>query len=183
MNCREAEKRIYLYKELTEIERQEVDQHLKSCSGCNQAFDRMKSLQTILNTQKADIPPLPNEAAMTRRILEAVSKVQKEKSSVLRTFFSVPIIKPLRYGMAGLSLLLILTFLGEYLSDDQFSDPEKHYRVPGKRMELNTASFHDAFLISRGKKDRSASMLYECAVNCLRAKQADCSDCTKFTKN
>jgi hypothetical protein len=186
MNCRESEKNIYLYTELTTRERKVIDRHVRDCPACAHVFERTRSIHVILTHQRADIPQISHESVVTRRVMDAVHETRKEKPPLFATFLSRPIIQPIRYAMAALSLWLVAAFIHEYSMGGDAVTLLKQYRkvVPGRKLELNTAAFHDVFLTGREKKDRDASLLSECIVNCLHKQHADCSECAKFaTRN
>ena len=84
--------------------------------------------------------------------------------------------------MAGISVFLVFTFISEYYETPGFKTPTKIYRGAMSRIELNTASFHQAFLASK-EKNANTAPLYECVVNCLQSQETVCADCgIKFSK-
>ncbi|MEX2231618.1 MAG: hypothetical protein WD824_05635 [Cyclobacteriaceae bacterium] len=185
MNCLEAERRINLYRELTEREREETHRHLETCASCSQIMERAIEMQRMMRSQYPDPPPMVDESTMTSRIMNAVEEIQqKRSSSVFRGLFANQFNNPLRYAMAAVSLFLVVAFVTEYSLENKTALLEKPYRlVPGKKTELNSASFHDAFIASREKNKGITTSLYECVLNCLRLQDEDCADCkNKFSK-
>jgi hypothetical protein len=178
MNCSEAERRIYLYRELTEGEREETRLHLETCASCSQLMERTREMQRVMRSKYPD-PPMVDKSLLTRRIMNAVEKLQKKKSSsVFRGLFAEPFHNPLRYAMAALSLFLIVAFVSEYSMENKTSLLQKQYRqVPGRKTELNSASFHDAFIAAKEKNKGNTMSLYECVVNCVSSQDPDCAYC------
>ncbi|HEX8040539.1 MAG TPA: zf-HC2 domain-containing protein, partial [Chryseosolibacter sp.] len=109
MNCREAEKRIYLYNELSPSEREETDAHLRTCSACRNIMEEVTRARNFVRTAPP-APALSDPARMTRRILDALpqSKPQRSRSLVYWSPGTA-----LRYAMSGVSLFLIFTFVSE----------------------------------------------------------------------
>jgi anti-sigma factor RsiW len=178
MNCRKAEEHIYLYNELSADERDIVNKHMENCAACRQVFERARTVE-ILSSRLADVPGLSDESAMTQRIMRAVNERKQEKQSLFTSLFSSNMITPLRYGMTALSLFLIVHFVDEYSTGA--IAPVKVYPVRGAQVELNTASFHDALVTARDKKNVTG-LFYECISKCLQREQADCIDCKDLQK-
>jgi len=184
MNCSEAERRIYLYRELTDLEREEMQRHLKTCASCSRIMERAMEMQRMMPSQHHD-PPMMDESAMTRRIMNAVEELQKKKtSSVFPHFFADLSINPLRYAMVAVSLFLVVAFVTEYSMESQSPLLMKRYPlVPGRKTELNSASFHDSFIAAKENNKGKEISLYECLVTCLNSQGTDCADCkNKFAK-
>ncbi len=175
MNCRDAEKRIYLYRELSASEREETDAHVRACSACRRIMEGVTLARNIARTASPP-PALPDPARMTAEILSALPQSQQKTSSAFMPFFSWSPGNRLRYGMATISLFLIFTFVSEYNQDSSFRRPTKRYHGAARRIELNTASFHQAFLATKEKNNNTAP-LYECVVNCLQTQGTVCTDC------
>lgn len=178
MNCRRIEKQIYLYNELSPPDRNAVDDHVDNCTACRQVLENAKAVAT-LNSCLAGVPPLSDESAMTQRIMSAVYDTKKEKSSVFSLLGSTGTLTPLRYAMTALSLFLVVHFVDEY--SRAVAGPVKFYPVRGAKAELNTASFHDAFVTAKQAGNAPAS-LYECISRCLQKEPAVCPDCKVLLK-
>src|SRR5688500_15668189 len=98
MNCSEAERRMYLYRELTDREREETQQHLKTCASCSRIMEGASELQRTIRSQYADPPPMIDESVMTRSIMNTIEELQQKKSSsVFRSLFANRVNNPLRY--------------------------------------------------------------------------------------
>lgn len=177
MNCREAEKRIYLYDELSSAEREETDVHLRGCAACSRIMEAVTLTRGVSRTV-APSHVLSDPARMTARIMNALPQKRPQAS---RTSIYWSPGNALRYGMAGVSLLLIFTFVSEYNQNISLKTPVKRYPRVG-RITLNTASFHEAFRAYKAENNNTA-FLYECAVNCLQTQGTVCADCgIKFPK-
>jgi hypothetical protein len=180
MNCREAERRIYLYTELSSREREQTDLHIDKCVACKQLSDRAKTLRELTSATATPEPPDP--AAMTRRIMNAVQESTHRRTLTLPEFLRVPYVNAVRYGMAALSLLLVFSFEQEYNRGVQVSGPVRLYHSTGPAV-LNTMSFGESLKTAKERNNRTSS-LYECITKCVQAQDAICSDCRiAFTKS
>lgn len=184
MNCSESEKNIYVYNELTAHEREETDHHVKTCASCRRIMERVSILHNVMKSHQSHTPSMTNHAQMTHRIMDALNKVRGKRKSPWYWFAFDLNVNAVRSGMAVLSLLLVVTFIGEFSSESASVQLVKHYpRKPGEKTPLNLASFHAAFLQSKEKNVRSSMLMSECVNNCLQLESSDCEDCAnKFAK-
>ena len=144
-------------------------------------MERVGAMHKTVMSQRANIPPLTNEAMMTRRVMDAIEGIRKKKTGTW-TLLQRPIVA-LRYSMAVLSVLMISFFIGEYSADRHVKVVKMNRRVAGSHVELNLASFHGAFLSARKNNRENAGPISECVTKCLQAEKPDCQDCSdKFAK-
>lgn len=180
MNCREAEKRIYIYTELSPRERKETDIHIQSCASCKAVLEHVTSARSI--AMSSSTPPLVNPGDMTRRIMNAVHTSHPNRSFSFPRFGLLRFNNGLRYGMAALSFCLLVSFFAEYNRDLQPRRPTAMYTINTKDVKLNTASFSRTLAAARERND-GGTALYECVVNCLRTGDGNCNPCTiRFSK-
>lgn len=184
MKCEEIEKRLFLYEELTDRERQETDRHLSQCSSCSAIMKQVNAMHRVIASQRDKIQPMNNEAQMTHRIMNAVEKTQEKRVKVWEILNQRISLTPLRYGMTALSFFLLMFFLGEYANDGRnLKIVKMHPGSPGKKTELNLASFHSAFLAARESNAPSSKLISACVENCLQSQVPECNECSdKFTK-
>lgn len=184
MKCQEVERRIYLYQELSDRERKETDMHLTECSACSAIMERVNATHNLIASQRNKIHPMNNEAQMTRRIMNAVEKTGETKMSLWEILLQRIALTPLRHGMAALSFFLLMFFLSEYANDGRNLRIVKMHRGdPGKKTELNLASFHSAFLAARENTGPSSKLIWACVENCVHSQAPDCGECAdKFMK-
>lgn len=184
MNCVEAERKIYLYEELTVREREVTDRHIATCSQCQAAMERINQERAVLRGLRRLSPPIPDHSKITREIMSHVSETQQAKQ---RDGYSFPFIfspTRLRYAMAVLSVFLIAAFGREYNSGDRPQLITKHY--PGnveKETRLDSDSFYKSFSTEKDKPASGSQSVYACLISCLQTPQTDCEDCgNKFSK-
>ena len=184
MKCEEIEKRLFLYKELTDRERQETDRHLSQCSSCSAIMEQVNTMHRVIASQRDKIQPMRNAAQMTHRIMDAVKNTGNKKINMWEVLHQRISLAPLRYGMTALSLFLLIFFLGEYANDGRNLRISKiHPGNPAKKTELNLASFHSAFLAARESNISSSKLISACVENCLQSQLPECNECSgKFTK-
>ncbi len=178
MKCQEAEQRIFLYGELTEQERRETDDHVRCCEFCMQAMERTQALTRITVDHRANPPALPNEAAMTHRIMAAVRQDNRRRSPQVRLRYGF-FMPSLRYAMAGLSFVLAISFFMESAgNDDSLALYKRSPVLPGHEPVLNIAAFHSAFFEARSSNQQSTA-LAKCLTSCLESKE-ECDRCAKM---
>lgn len=180
MKCPEAEEKIFLYRELTAADRENIDEHLKTCMLCRQTMSSAIDMQDVIACGKADVPSMTNEAQITRRIMDAIQETQKRQilnwEKILRSFQA----SSLRYGMSALSFALVMFFIAEYAGGENMATVTKSYpQHPGMKTELNIASFHTAFFSARDDGRQTSTLISECVTGCLQSQDPDCKKCVK----
>lgn len=184
MKCPEAEKKIYVYRELPLVEREQLEEHLEACPSCAQTMERVTNLQGLIASSMAKVPSIENEAQMTHRIMDAVLRLQKSKftwrEEVLRSLHA----SALRYSMVALSLMFVIFFFAEYADGEKFQTADKVYpHDPGNSSELKLASFHTAFFSAKDGRRQASTLISECVARCLRSRQKGCTQCLdRFAK-
>ena len=182
MKCSAAEERIYLYKELSKREQEEVDRHLTTCLSCTRTMERVQNMHKTVSNLQADIPSMTNEALMTHRVMDAIGRRHTRQTVTWNLFSQNPLIG-LRYSMAALSVFLLAFFVVEYSDNGPVKVIKPYPRANDRHVELNLASFHGAFFKAREDKQETAGLISECVAKCLQSKPSDCQDCSeKFAK-
>ena len=177
MNCSKAKENIYLYNEITATEQEEVDAHIAECSSCKRIAEQVATMKRVIKDNRSAQDRLENHAHATRKIMESVEALELNKSRVWPAFANI-FERPLRYGMAMLSLFLVAFFVGEYVDGESSFEIRKAYpHNPNYKTELNLASFHSALLTARKTKDASPTLLSRCVTICL-ADESNCEECT-----
>lgn len=178
MNCREAEKNIYLYTELNLHEREEIARHVETCAPCSRLLEAVKTQRSMISAAAQVVPRLPDASRMTQSIMEAIHESQRRKQSVFNVNLPMSPVNVLRYSMAVLSFLLIVTFATEYSAGVGVARTYKD--MPAKRNTvLNSASFHAAFVENKESGESRSTIFYECILNCLQVPDGDCEGCRK----
>lgn len=185
MNCARAEKRIYLYQELTAEEQTETDLHIATCASCRAMMERITRERSLFEKIRQLPPPVVDHSEITRRVMSEVLKTRDTKRRVSYFMSLMPSGRPVRYAMTALSLLLVVTFASEYRSGDGSQNVTKHY-PPNlqEHVELNSSSFHQTLLKEKDKPKTTSrtQAIYACLSGCLHTAQADCAECEKFAK-
>lgn len=178
MNCREAEKYIYLYTELDLREREEIARHVETCAPCSRLLEAVKTQRSMITAAAQVVPRLPDASRMTQSIMEVVHDRQRKKKSLFNITLQMSPVNVLRYSMAMISFLLIVTFVTEYSAGVEIASPYK--AMPAKRNTvLNSASFHAAFVENKESGESRSTIFYECILNCLQVPDGDCEGCRK----
>ena len=117
MKCEEAERLIYLDKELSEAESGKLAEHLSSCSKCAALAASFAQIRVGISAVAAEeVAPVSAES-LTNRVMDRVNTPAKKKSVSWWPGL-------MRWGLSALSLVLILTFYVEY-SSTSISTPKK----------------------------------------------------------
>jgi predicted anti-sigma-YlaC factor YlaD len=151
MKCNDFEERIYLYAELSEKERKQLETHLQECKNCRELFAFVSTAQRVV-AQAANTKPQPiHHGRLTSNIMQAVNQQQSHGFSWLNSQF-------VRYAMVAASLALIVLFGAEQMKQTGFTK-----RMPVARaVVLESASISETFLKRKDKSENKPS-LYACA--------------------
>lgn len=184
MKCPEAEEKIHLYRELSPVECEQVDEHLRTCTSCRQIMSRVINMQQMIAGSGREVPSMANEAQMTHRIMDALQGIQKEKTTRWEGILQRLQTSAVRYGMAALSFTLVIFFIAEYAGGENMATVTKFDpQHPGKKTELNIASFHTAFFSARENDRQTSTLISECVTGCLQSQNPECTKCLdKFAK-
>ena len=116
MKCEEAEKQIYLYRELSQHEQREVDQHVSTCKACQKVMQNTQYAEVFFRKAAHVIPQPRNHAQLTQRILTSIKK--KEQHSFISTLFDYLNGYFTRYAFAALSVFMVVVFVSEYSKEE-----------------------------------------------------------------
>ncbi|MFA5073741.1 MAG: DUF2275 domain-containing protein [Nitrospirota bacterium] len=105
----------YLDGSLTEHEKQEIDEHLKTCSDCSKALEELrKTIEQIKAIEKIEPP-----AWMTQKIMANVrTEAEKEKSIFRKLFFPLSTKLPLQ-AVAAVFLVVTAFYLYQSIHPSQ----------------------------------------------------------------
>ena len=183
MNCAQAERKLYLYEELTSRDRAATDRHLATCASCQAEMERINQERVMLKGLRHLSPPVPDHSRITRGIMSHVSETQQAKRR--KDFFSfIFSVTPVRYAMAMLSVFLIVAFAREYNSGKGSQLITRNYQeIPATHAQLNSESFYKTLSNEKDKTTADEQSVYACLISCLQTPQTDCEDCgDKFSK-
>lgn len=180
MSCKKFEERIYLYAELSPDERRILDDHLQQCVSCQNLLNEVQSMTKRVKAFSALQPVPRNNARLTQQIMAGVERSKSGNSFgflSLDRFLSIP---TLRYSLAGLSIVIILSFIAEHniAQNQTYSENEK--QVSEMSSVLNTNHFLKTLettrLLTAGQKRFSIS-------RCLSTNTCDKLSYFKTKKN
>jgi len=165
MKCDEIESLIYLYNELDEQERYQVDTHVKDCASCKTFFVTLNNQHSLI--QKAS--ELPISAAYPERIKRNIMQVvERSNRNWMEELFSIATSYWLRASLAVASILLAGFFFVEFSTYSRISIPSTNAT---SSTYLNTSKFLKAHMERRESTNQVS--FYDCL------KQSDCD----FLKN
>lgn len=160
MKCKDFEQDIYLYSELSEPERKQIDAHIQECTACKELFQLVASAKTLVAKASRVTPEVANHGRLTSNIMQALH-IRQKNSSVLsfNSFF-------VKYAMVATSLILVAMFVVEQQSG---TIPQKTTPVT-ETVTLNSASLTKAFLDRKEKGEPVKTSFYACV------KSGDCNN-------
>ena len=172
MDCREIEKNLYLYAELTETEKREVDDHLKNCSSCREVWAAIvNSQQKIQNIAAVRAEP-ENAARLTHKIMSGIQQETVTRSSVS---FLDKILRSvaMRYFFSGMSAALVLLFILQAYptavqpSNKTFAPTEATVLLRSVEFKQTYAQLKDKYAACRSPF-RPAEAYRDCLLNKLK---------------
>jgi hypothetical protein len=119
MNCREAENRIYLFRELSEKEKREVDQHIANCESCRLILQSTQRIDLLLKRANNIRVQPRNPELLTQRIMTSIKK-REAHQTLLSTFIQYVESHFVKYSFAALSIFLVAVFVKEYSQKEVF---------------------------------------------------------------
>jgi predicted anti-sigma-YlaC factor YlaD len=170
MDCKEIEKEIYLYSELSATERATVDTHVHQCKSCKKLFDGLKSYHVVVQKIANDRPQPENFSRLTSSIMQAIDTPSNETG--FSKFFERLLV---RYAFMAASLLLVIFFFVE----QQIHRGTGHQQIANTQsttVTLNTSSVLQNLRKKKNSKGNTTSV-YACL------KSGDCTSLTSKTLN
>lgn len=149
MKCKDFEREIYLYHELTAAEQEVVKNHLAACAKCRETFAMVQGTEALVSNA-AHVKSQPRNAGrLTSDIMQAVAGLEEQPVSWFNNLF-------VRYAMTTASFLLIIAFGVESSSTNEL--PVNQYSIK-KTVILSSVSFQELY---RSKKEKSSTSIYAC---------------------
>jgi uncharacterized membrane-anchored protein YjiN (DUF445 family) len=150
MKCREAEKKIYLYRELSENEQRELDQHIATCASCRLLQQNTQRIEVLMKrANNVRIQPR-NPELLTNRIMTSIKKKEAHQT-FLSTFIQYVESYFVKYSFAALSIFLVAVFVKEYSQKEVILQQNLAEKQNGPT--LNTAAVHEKFQQRRQHKE------------------------------
>jgi len=172
MDCKEFEMNIYLYPELSEKERNQVDAHLHTCQHCSTLFQEVKHAQQLIQ-QAAEKKPTPLHAArLTGSIMSKI--IQPAKPTWVERIDQLLLSQRSKYLLSISSSLLILAFFFQSFEDSLQTTGAKNESMV-KSVILNAKLFRDNFSHHKAKRAlfadcRSPFQSNQYYLNCVKSK-------------
>jgi anti-sigma factor RsiW len=186
MKCNDYKKMIYLFNELSESEKKQVQQHIADCPACYEAFDLVQNQNKIIKQafKRSGGPEI--NSVLTNRIMHAIEKTTEKPALADRIVASIQS-HFVRYSFAAVSLLLIASFVAETQLVDQYQVTASVNNIghAEKTIELNSKLFLENY--RQNSDNRSAGELTRISVlRCIRECKSGtmdiCEKCKPKTK-
>ncbi len=148
MNCTEAEKYLYLFREgeLTPEERLVLNNHLEECASCHKAAIQLDSIRQLAQSQYLALP-IPREMENRKRKIFALTVDHSEIDRTLsreEILLRITYNKMVRLASAGLVAAFVLVFLIQnYMAFNSILTLENKYGNPGKNKVFSSISMEN----------------------------------------
>jgi|GEM_PF-2514251 len=113
MKCKTIRNDIFLYHELSVLDRSSVDAHIQACIQCRRIFDEMEESRVIIAEASSFLPHEHHASKLTGRIMNAVVAQQRRRPTFAVTWLDNRI---LRLAMSLASFVLIVAFVMQFES-------------------------------------------------------------------
>jgi len=167
MSCMKWEESVYLYHELTVVERKKVHAHLQQCDHCNALFKKLEQTQTVIHQAAGYNKPLIKDPGLlTNKIMKAIpptsanNKLVDLITSLMNSFFT-------RYALGAVSLLLIFFFVNEQHIRMDVSDQVVVISESKASIPLHSKEFMKIIKQERIKAQKKSLYL------CIKSNQCD----------
>lgn len=160
MKCSDVEQSIYLYADLSESERKQVDEHVPKCAECKELFGHVSSTQLIVRGAAGLKPQVVNHGKLTSNIIQAIQSESKQ-AGVFTKFFEGLFI---RYAFVAASMILAILFFVEQQYEINIpGQPATGQAMQSKSATLNSSAIlKDVIKKRETKKTERTSSLYAC---------------------
>ena len=155
MNCRDFEKRIYLYRELSATEIKLMDEHMAQCGSCRAIASGVHHHQQLIEKVRLIKPVIKDPEWLTQRIMNSVEGRERPASllNAMASFFDHLFV---RYAFGALSILLIAFFFIEQ-QDMNHTQPVAKVEIKQGAI-LDTGSFLKMHVKSRQNRQPTISI-------------------------
>ena len=185
MMCSECEKLIYLYKELDDHEKRQLDTHISSCVSCSALFAKVQKEQSVVDEIMKQVPgKFKNENPfLTSKVMTAIQRESEKRGiSIIEQFLPVFGFRPLRYALAVVSLIIIVFFLVEIDPVSQTKNVVSFYKQMPIRetVRLNSSAFRERIKNSIRNPEAEAASSFSfagCLNECRDEQKNNCEEC------
>lgn len=127
MNCEwtRANAALYVYDELKDDERFELERHVERCAGCKSELEAMRGFRVAMSAHPAP-EPSPNLVASSRmRLSEALESEQQHRGWRRFTFDFAGWLHAMRFAPALTAALLMVGFAGGVLTSYRLANGDR----------------------------------------------------------
>ncbi len=162
MNCDWVQQNIclYLYNELTDDARHEVEQHIRRCQGCAAELTSQQEFQVQMSALPVEEPSASFLAAARMRLQESLETAEQHRAWYHRFAFDATAwLRQVRFSPALAAVLLIIGFgsgLGTMYSALHGSAPH-----PGQNLPVQEASIGGITSIDRQPNSDKVQIHYD----------------------
>lgn len=162
MSCSKWQESIYLYDELTDKERRELEDHVQECTACIELLAEVRQTQELVARAATFQPVLRDSERLTQKIMVAVSPAPHHESwlvTMANHLFT-------RYALAACSFVLAGFFVYEQQSTSKRpGSVAAATSTTTTDVILDTSSFMKTVKQDRqGKGSAPKVSLYACAM-------------------
>jgi hypothetical protein len=183
MSCKECEKLIFLYKELTPEEKRNIDAHLVTCHSCAKIFEQTQQHRIVVQQVLEPVPEkfVNENPFLTAKIISAIQS--KKPESIIGKFLPFLHFPLVRSSMALISVALLVTFSIEIWPAQNIAGLVGRYRQISitETVRLNSQKFHEqirAAVKANSRTTTSSFSIAACFNECKENKtDIACNEC------
>jgi len=171
MSCTEIEKQIILFSELTQKEQAIVNNHVQKCEACAKFYESQVSVNNLIG-KGAGIQPEPRDPSRLTHNIMAAIKVQEQRRTKIFDLDSFPVPYSFaRYGMAAISVGLLILFGTELLATNRFEQTAMRSVI--ESIVLNRRDFQEKLFHTKSMSNFSLASQCSSPFNIIKINE-DC---------
>ena len=152
MNCEwtRANAALYVYDELKDDERYELERHVERCSGCKSELDAVRGFQLTMSAHALP-EPSPNLVASSRmRLSEALESEEPNRGWHRFTFDLAGWLQSMKFAPALTAALLLVGFAGGVLTTYKVAADRQNPSQVAQRTDVPTSPAEASIASIRG---------------------------------
>lgn len=159
MRCKECEKAVYIYRELSANEKGKVDVHVQTCTACQQALTEMQQVNILIKKSSQALPRHSNPEWLTNKIMSAIADSHVQPKPIYWSFNTLFNVAFARYAMVAVSCCLVFMLLIELYNPSMEPNSMRGPVVSLQNVILNSKELRKNF---SARKERKPSALSDC---------------------
>jgi hypothetical protein len=177
MTCDDYKKMIYLFIELDEAQKQQLQRHIRDCDSCHQLLQTIQRQHRLVSSAfRSEIPEY--HPGLTNKIMEAID-TKPGTISIFDTVFASMQNNFIRCSLAAASLLLVVMFTIQTFSNEQNNIAEVNAteNKEAKTVHFDSKLFLENFKQSKKDGQLTGLSMLDCIRECRSGSDEICEQC------